>query len=245
MRDWVGKRYWLVGASEGLGRALALRMAAAGVDLVLSARNESRLTDLAASLPRKAEVVAMDVADSASVAEAAARVGEVDGVIYLAGLYWPMAARDWDADRVEAMCDVNLTGCVRVIGRVLPGMVARDHGHIVITGSLAGFRGLPGSVGYAASKAGCMILAESLHADLRGTGVDVQVVNPGFIKTRLTAQNDFNMPFIMEADEAAREMFEHMGTDNFKKSFPTAFSLFFRLGQILPDWAWYPLLPKR
>lgn len=245
MREWVGKRYWLVGASEGLGRALARQMSAAGVDLVLSARTEARLTELAASLPRNAQVVAMDVSDPASVAAAAAEAGEVDGVVYLAGLYWPMAAREWDAARVEAMCDVNLTGCARVLGQVLPGMIARDRGHVVITGSLAGFRGLPGSVGYAASKAGCMMLAESLHADLRGTGVLVQQVNPGFIKTRLTAQNGFDMPFIMEAEAAAREMFEHMGSDAFKKSFPAGFSLLFRLGQMLPDWAWYPLFPRR
>lgn len=245
MRAWAGKRYWLVGASEGLGRALAQRMAAAGVDLVLSARNADRLAEVAAALPRSAQVVPLDVGDSASVRAAAAEVGPVNGVVWLAGVYWPMTAAGWNPDQAEAMCDINLTGCVRVLGQVVPGMVARGAGHVVITGSLAGFRGLPGSVGYAASKAGCMMLAESLHADLRGTGVLVQQVNPGFIRTRLTAQNSFDMPFIMEPDEAARRMFEHMGTDRFKVSFPTGFSLLFRLGQMLPDWAWYPLFPRR
>lgn len=243
--DWVGKRYWLVGASEGLGRDLARVMAAAGVDLVLSARNAERLQDLAESLPRKAQVVACDVADAASVAEAAREAGDVDGVVYLAGLYWPMTAGQMEADKAAAMCDVNLTGCVRVLGRVLPGMVERDAGHVVITGSLAGFRGLPGSVGYAASKAGVMALAESLHADTRGTGVRVQVANPGFIRTRLTALNDFNMPSIMEPEVAAREMFEHMSSANFKKSFPFGFSLIFRLGQFLPDALWYRMFPRR
>jgi len=245
MRNWQGKRYWLVGASEGLGRDLAHRMSRVGAELVLSARNADRLADLVAELPGKAHAVPVDVADAASVRAAAAQAGEVDGVVYLAGLYWPMAAREWDADRVEAMCDVNLTGAARVLGAVVPGMVARNSGHVVITGSLAGFRGLPGSIGYSASKAGVMSLAESLYADLRGTGVVVQLVNPGFIRTRLTAQNDFDMPFIMDADETARRMFEHMGTERFKMSFPTAFSLFFRFGQFLPDWAWYPLMPRR
>ena len=245
MRDWAGKRYWLVGASEGLGRALALRMAAAGVDLVLSARSGERLAALAGELPRRAQVLPVDVGDSASVRAAAAEAGPVDGVVYLAGVYWPMAARDWNPDRVEAMCDINLTGCARVLGQVVPEMVARGSGHVVITGSLAGFRGLPGSVGYAASKAGCMMLAESLHADLRGSGVLVQQANPGFIKTRLTAMNDFSMPFIMDADDAARRMFEHMGTDRFKVSFPAGFSWLFRVGQMLPDWAWYPMFPRR
>jgi short-subunit dehydrogenase len=243
--DWVGKRYWLVGASEGLGADLAKIMAAAGVDLVLSARNEARLGEVAASLPRRAEIVPCDVSDMDSVRRAAQATGEIDGVVYLAGLYWPMSAGQTDTDKAVQMCDVNLTGAMRVIGTVLPAMVARDHGHVVITGSLAGFRGLPGAVGYAASKAGVMSLAESLYADLRGSGVRVQLANPGFIRTRLTAQNQFNMPSIMEPEAAAREMFEHMTAGGFKKSFPLGFSLLFRIGQILPDALWYRMFPRR
>jgi short-subunit dehydrogenase len=90
-----------------------------------------------------------------------------------------------------------------------------------------------------------MVLAESLYADLRGTGIAVQIANPGFIRTRLTAQNDFSMPFIMEPEAAARIMFDFMRTDRFKISFPTAFSLLFRGGQFLPDWAWYRLFGQR
>jgi short-subunit dehydrogenase len=248
VRDWAGRRYWLVGASEGLGRDLARLMSAAGAELVLSARSADRLNELVAELPGPASVVAMDVADPASVvaaATAATAAGPLDGVVYLAGLYWPMRAQDWDAARVEAMCEVNFVGAARVVGQVLPAMVARGSGHVVLTGSLAGFRGLPGAAGYAASKAAIMALGESLHADLRGSGITVQLVNPGFIRTRLTAQNDFRMPFIMEPEAAAARMFAHMGTDRFKTSFPGVFAAFFRLGQFLPDWAWYPLLPRR
>jgi NADP-dependent 3-hydroxy acid dehydrogenase YdfG len=245
MRTWAGKRYWLVGASEGLGRALAERMSRAGVELVLSARSAERLEELAATLPAKARVVPVDVRDMASVAAAAADAGEVDGVVYLAGVYWPQAAQDWNAEQVEAMCDINFTGAARVVGAVLPSMLARGHGHIVLTGSLAGFRGLPGSIGYGASKAGIMVLAESLQADLRGSGIEVQQVNPGFIRTRLTEKNDFTMPFIMEADGAAGIMFDHMGTDHFKRSFPSVFSWVFRLSQFLPDWAYYRLFAPR
>ena len=101
------------------------------------------------------------------------------------------------------MANVNFTGCIRAVGAALPQMVAKNRGHVVITGSLSGFRGLPGAIGYAASKAGTMVLAESLYADLRKTGVTVQLANPGFIRTRLTAKNDFTMPFIMEPEAAA------------------------------------------
>lgn len=239
MTQWQGKRYWLVGASDGLGAALAERLSAAGAEVILSARSEEKLQEVANSLPAKAQVVAMDVADQASVSAAAQAVGEVDGVVFLAGVYWPFGAQDWNAEQATVMADINFTGLMRVMGEVVPVMVERDAGHIVITSSLTGFRGLPGSIGYTASKAATMSLAECMYADLRKTGVRVQVVNPGFIKTQLTDKNDFKMPFIMEPEDAAREMFKQMNTDSFKKSFPFGFSLVFRGSQFLPDWLYY------
>jgi NADP-dependent 3-hydroxy acid dehydrogenase YdfG len=239
MTEWLGKRYWLVGASDGLGAALALRLSRAGAEVILSARSEDKLKALAESLPAKASVVTLDVSDADSVTAAAKAVGQVDGVIYLAGVYWPFGAKEWNAEQGAAMADINFTGLMRVMGQVVPDMVARDAGHIVITSSLTGFRGLPGSIGYTASKAATMSLAECMYADLRKTGVKVQVINPGFIKTQLTEKNDFKMPFIMEPEDAAREVFEHMNTDKFKKSFPFAFSLLFRGSQFLPDWLYF------
>lgn len=245
MRQFKGKRYWLIGASEGLGLALARLMSGAGAELILSARSEDGLKAAAASLPGPATILPMDVGDSASVAGAASQLPDLDGLVFLAGVYWPMRAQDWDADKAEAMADVNFTGCIRALGAALPGMVARNRGHVVITGSLSGFRGLPGAIGYAASKAGTMVLAESLYADLRKTGITVQLANPGFIRTRLTAKNDFSMPFIMEADAAAAIMFRHMQRGGFKISFPTLFSWLFRGGNFLPDALYYRIFPPR
>ena len=241
MRDWQGKRYWLVGASEGLGAALAQVMSRAGVEVIVSARSKDKLDALVETLPGNASAQVVDVSDRASVEAAAAAVGDVDGVVYLAGVYWPMKSQDWNAKQAEAMADINFTGAIRVMGAVMPMMNERGNGHLVITGSLSGFRGLPGAIGYAASKAGTMALAESMYADLRGSGIDVQLANPGFIKTRLTEKNDFKMPFIMEPEDAAREMFEFMNTDNFKKSFPRPFSWLFRISQFMPDWMYYRL----
>jgi short-subunit dehydrogenase len=239
--EWAGKRYWLVGASEGLGAALAHKMSAAGVHLILSARSEDKLNALAARLPGKSEVVTVDVSDTESVKAAAAAVGDIDGIVQIAGVYWPFGANKWDADQAIAMADINFTGAMRLMGAVVPKFVERDAGHIVLTGSLSGFRGLPGAAAYTSSKAGVMTLAESLYADLHKTNVRVQLVNPGFVKTRLTDKNDFNMPFIMEPEDAAREFFEHMNTDAFKRSFPTLFSWVFRGSQFLPDWLYYRL----
>ncbi len=242
MTQWQGKRYWLVGASDGLGAALAKQLSRAGAEVILSARSEGKLEDVVNNLPGKAQFVKLDVADADSVAQAAEQIGQVDGVIYLAGVYWPFSAKHWNAEQGNAMADINFTGLMRVMGQVVPQMVKRDEGHIVITSSLAAYRGLPKSIGYSASKAATLSLAESMYADLRKTGVKVQVVNPGFIKTQLTDKNNFEMPFLMEADDAAREVFEHMNTDKFKKSFPFMFSMLFRAAQFLPDALYYRLM---
>lgn len=244
MREFQKKRYWLIGASEGLGKALAEKLSRHGAEVIVSARSEDKLKDVVAGLSGKGSYQTIDIADIDSVKAAADAVGDVDGVVLLAGVYWPFGAEDWDAEKAVAMADINFTGYMRVLGQVVPDMVARDAGHIVITSSLTGFRGLPGSIGYTASKAANMSLAECMYADLRKTGVDVQVANPGFIKTRLTDKNDFNMPFIMETEDAAQVMFEHMQSGGFKRSFPTIFSLVFRLSQFLPDWAYYRIFGK-
>ena len=239
MRQWQGKKYWLVGASDGLGAALARRMSAAGAHVVVSARSEEKLRALVESLPTKGSYQTVDVSDDNSVRKAAAAIGQLDGVVFLAGVYWPFGADEWEVDQATAMADINFTGLVRIMGRVVPQFVSRDSGHIVITSSLTAFRGLPGSIGYTASKAGTLSLAECMYADLRRTGVDVQVANPGFIKTQLTEKNDFHMPFIMEPEDAAEAMFAHMNSSSFKKSFPWLFSLVFRGSQFLPDWLYY------
>lgn len=241
MKTWQGKRYWLVGASEGLGREVAFALSRAGAEVIVSARSEDRLQSLVAELPGKASYVTVDVIDRNAVEKAAQDIGHIDGMVYLAGVYWPMKSQEWDNEKADLMAQVNYLGASRCVGAVIGPMVERGDGHIVLTGSLSGFRGLPGAIGYSASKAGLMALGESMQADLRTSPIQVQVINPGFIKTRLTEKNDFNMPFIMEPEAAAREVFEHMNTDDFKKSFPTVFSWMFRLSQFMPDWMYYRL----
>lgn len=125
-----------------------------------------------------------------------------------------------------------------------PAVVARGVGHLVITGALSGFSGLPGALGYAASKAGAMISTESLYADLCWTGVWVQLGNPGFGRARLTARNDFSMPFLMETEQAAAEILVLMKSARFKRSFPRVFSWVFWSSQFLPDWLYYQVLPR-
>ncbi|WP_334065202.1 SDR family NAD(P)-dependent oxidoreductase [Limimaricola cinnabarinus] len=244
MRDWQGKRYWLVGASEGLGRELAFCLSKVGAELVLSARTGPRLDTLAEALPGRATALPMDVTDPAAVREAAGGIGAIDGVICLAGTRWPMRAQGWDQERIEEMMQINYLGATRVIGAVLPGFLERGSGHVVLTGALTGFRAVPGSIGHGASKAAVMHLAEALHHDLRGTGVEVQLLNAGTIRTRLGARSQTDAPFAMEPARAAREAFEHMSSDRFKINFPYGASLPLRAAQFLPDWAYYRLFAR-
>ena len=245
MRDWQGKRYWLVGASEGLGREVAFCLSRAGAEVIVSARSEDRLKELVRELPGKASFITLDVTNRDAVEDAAKGLGPIDGVVYLAGVYWPMKAQDWDNEKADMMGEVNFLGASRVVGSVIRDMVVKGAGHIVLVGSLSGFRGLPGAIGYSSSKAGMMSLAESMQADLRNTPIEVQLINPGFIRTRLTDKNDFHMPFIMSPEAAAREVFEHMNTDRFKTSFPLLFSWVFRLSQFMPDWMYYRLFGSK
>ena len=236
--DLTGKTYWLVGASEGLGRELAIAMAEAGARCILSARNTERLTDIASSLAHDPVVCRLDVTDGVSVEKAWADILgiDIDGVIYIAGYYDPISATNWDRDAVLQMADVNFIGALRVLGHVVPHFVERGSGHIVAIGSLSGYRGLPGAIGYGASKAGLMHLVENIQVDLKGTGVCTQMINPGFIRTRLTDKNDFGMPFIMSPKEAAQRTLRAMQSGRFKTDFPWGFSLVFRLSRLLPNW---------
>ncbi len=234
MTGFEGKTYWIVGASEGLGRALAQGLSERGAHLVLSARNADRLAEICATLPN-ARAVPFDVTDLEAVRRAVAEVGEVDGLVYNAGAYEPMRTGDWDTEAVLLMTDVNYTGALRVLGETVPGLVSAGRGDITLIGSLSGYRGLPAAVGYAASKAALVSLAETMRFDLAGTGVTVRIVNPGFIKTRLTEKNNFKMPMLMSAEDAAKHVIKAMSRRRFRTDFPAPFSWVIRLLDYLPD----------
>ena len=229
----TGKTWWVIGASEGLGLALAQALQAKGARVILSARSADKLNAAAAGLPGSRAVV-MDVTDAASVQAGVLAAGPVDGMVYCVGAYDPMSAADWKPDRAEAMADANYMGALRVLSHLVPDFVARRAGHIVLIGSLAGFRGLPAAIGYGSSKAALMHLAENLRIDLRGSGVRVQLANPGFIATRLTAKNQFRMPQLMTPEQAAAHVLRLMRSNRFSLSFPSPFAWLFTLGRYLP-----------
>jgi len=245
----IQERIWLIGASEGIGAALARRLAQDGHFCAVTARSVDRLTELHASLTGNGHLVLpADVTDSGSLAAAHARLietwGHLDTMIYCAGTYDPMPATHMTLERVEAMIDVNLTGAFRAVALVLPAMLLRAAGRIVLMGSVAGYRGLGSAMGYGASKAGINHLAENLRLDLAATPLRVQLVCPGFVRTRLTDKNSFGMPFLMDADRAADLIARGLRTRRFEIHFPKRLSQFLKALSVLPAGVYFPLVEK-
>ena len=232
-----GKKYWIIGASEGLGRELSIQLSNLGVKLIISARNETRLNEL--SSLTKAKVLTLDVLDIDAIKQASKSVGIIDGIIYVAGDYTPLNSTTWNVEEVDKMIAVNFTGAAKVLGFIVPKFLKQNNGHIVMIGSLSGFRGLPNAIGYGASKAAMMHLAENIKADLYKTPIKIQLINPGFIKTRLTEKNNFKMPFIMSVEDAAKRVIIAMNSNRFQTNFPLIFSLLFRASNLLPAFIYF------
>ena len=205
------RRIFITGASSGIGAALAKAYAARGAKLGLVARRGAELQSLADSLSCESIVLTADVRDNASMQDAAARFSERFGlpevVIANAGVSHGTATeRREDLATFEEVVDINLLGMVRTFQPFLAGMCAARHGSLVGIASVAGFRGLPGASAYSASKAAAISYLESLRVELRGSGVSVTTLCPGYIATPMTARNPYTMPFMMPAEQAAKKM---------------------------------------
>ena len=237
----------ITGASAGIGRGLALAIAARGGRLALLARREDVLNDLLAELRNKnvpAFAVAADVRDQKAVRAAAdrfrAELGPIDVMIANAGIGTSKHAAQLHPEQVAEVININLIGAVNSVAAVVPEMVERGSGQLVAISSLAGYRGLAKSAAYCASKAGMSSFFESLRIDLRRTGVTVTVIYPGFIKTELTAGREAKMPYLMELDDAVQKIV--MAIEKGKKSyaFPWQLAAIVRSCSILPptmyDW---------
>ncbi|RLJ99959.1 SDR family NAD(P)-dependent oxidoreductase [Ruegeria conchae] len=234
MSKFDGKTYWIIGASEGLGKALAEALSRQGAHLILSARNASRLAEICEKLPNT-RAVPFDVTDLDAVCRAVVEVGAFDGLVYNAGTYDPINTADWNTEAALVISDVNYFGALRVLGETVPDLIQKGNGDITLIGSLAGYHGLPNAISYGSSKAALISLAETMRHDLAGTGVTVRIVNPGFIKTRLTNKNSFNMPMLMTPEDAADRVVRAMSQRRFRTDFPAPFSWIIRLIDYVPD----------
>lgn len=242
--SWKGKTVFLTGASSGIGAGLAVALAKQGAVLGLLARRKELLDKLRKDCEKAggtARVFACDVTNEDAVLAAAEEFKHefehIDVLIANAGIGGNNAeTRAMQPLAVKKVIDINLMGAVNSVHAVLPGMLKRGSGHIVAISSLAGFRGLPRSAAYSASKAGMTAFFESVRLDVKHQGVDVTIIQPGFIKTPLTSGREAKMPFIMELDDAIPLFIKAIEKKKRFAAFPWQLATFVRAGKFMPGW---------
>lgn len=240
---------WVTGASTGLGRETALKLAKRGWRVVATARNKAKLN----SLVKEAEgaygyiiPLAGDVTDKKRMAAIVDEIERDHGGIGLAvlnaGIFEPMEGNELAIETFQSTFDVNLMGTVNCLVPVVNAMSERKRGQIALVSSSAGYGGLPTSAGYGATKAGLINMAESLKFDFDKMGIMIQVITPGFVDTPATQSNSFEMPLLMDVDKAADALIQGLDRGSFMVSFPKGFTYPMRFINLLPYWAYFPLI---
>jgi NAD(P)-dependent dehydrogenase (short-subunit alcohol dehydrogenase family) len=246
IRDWQGRTVWLVGASSGIGRATAALLHARGASVVVSARSREALDAFVGEHPGS-EALPLDATDHAAMQAAAAHIvaahGGIDLAMYCAGTYSAMRATEFRLDEALHHVRVNYDGALVMLDAVLPTLLAQAKAgkpaQISLVSSVAGFRGLPQSLAYGPTKAALINLAETLYLDLAPHGVAVSVINPGFVETPLTAQNQFKMPALLTPEQAAQEIVQGWEAGAFEIHFPRRFTLWLKAMRHLPYGAYF------
>lgn len=239
IRDYTTSHIWIIGASSGIGHALARELSRRGAKLALSARRETELRKLNAELGGQHLVLPMDIANTTEISTAAALAQtffpRIDSVIVMSAIYEPQALAALDLDSVRQIIAVNLTGTINVIHTLLPVLKAqKDGGQIALCGSVAGYRGLPNGQPYSATKAAIINLAESLRVEENKNKIDVRLISPGFVRTPMTDKNDFSMPMMIEPDVAARAIADGLQRRAFEIHFPRKFSYIMKILRLAP-----------
>jgi NAD(P)-dependent dehydrogenase (short-subunit alcohol dehydrogenase family) len=246
LTDWRGQRVWLVGASSGIGAAIAHALHARGAQVLVSARGAAALDAFVQAHPG-AQAWPLDVTDAEAVARSTRAIlaqGPVDLMLYCAGHYRGMRATALDLPELRRHLAINYEGALNVVHALLPALLMRGRGHISLVSSVAGFRGLPKSLAYGPTKAALTHLAENLYLDLAPQGLGVSVVHPGFVQTPLTAQNDFEMPALITPEQAAQAMLDGLARGRFEIHFPKRFTHWMKLLRLLPYRPFFALVRR-
>lgn len=244
-----GRLVWITGASYGLGRMVALKLAARGDRVAVSARSADKLKALAGEAPDgRILPYALDVTDHQATADTVARIeaehGPIDIALLNAGTHEPVSADDFRAEKLRELVELNLMGTANCLEPLLKSFRARGRGHVAIVASVAGYRGLPTSAAYGATKAGLINMAESLKPECDRLGIKLQIVNPGFVRTPLTDKNPFPMPFLMEPEDAAAALIRGLDGNGFEISFPKRFTWMLKFLRCLPYALYFPMISR-
>lgn len=241
------KHVWITGASSGLGEHTARLLAKQGCTVSICARSKEKLDAIAAESDNIFAYVA-DVTDPDRLKELVAEIeeahGPIDLALFSAGAWFQSSLKDMKIDNFKKTIDVNLMGVVYAIDAVLPRMLDRQRGHLAWVSSVAGYGGLPNAVSYGTSKAALIHMAESVRPELEKEGIDVSLVNPGFVKTQLTDKNKFPMPFIMEPEAAAEKIVEGLRAKKFEVRFPWQLVWILKAMNSLPYWLYFKIVRR-
>ncbi|RVU33687.1 SDR family NAD(P)-dependent oxidoreductase [Hwanghaeella grinnelliae] len=245
----MGRKVLITGASSGIGAELSRLFVEWGDTVIACARSFDKLDATAERLDSERFVpFSLDVTDITAVEKTVAEIEDLHGPIDLAllnaGTYSPTPAESFGASAVHTMMDVNVVGISNMLSVLMPEMMERGRGQLALMSSVAAYRGLPMAAGYSASKAAVIAMGESLKAELDGHGVKLQVICPGFVKTPLTEQNTFPMPYLMDVDDAARRIMKGLESSRFQIAFPRRFVFQLKLLQMMPDALYFPLIKK-
>ena len=241
---WTDKTVMITGASSGIGRGLALAIGERGARLGLLARRQSLLDEIVGSVKSPAVSVVADVRDAGAVKLATERVreelGPIDILIANAGIGTANHISQLNPDHAADVIGINVLGAVNSVAAVVPQMIERGKGQLVAISSLAAYRGLSKSAAYCASKAAVSAYFESVRIDLRGTGIDVTIIHPGFIKTALTSGREAKMPYLMELDDAIPKIVSAIEKRKKSVAFPWQLATVVRASMLMPtfmyDW---------
>ncbi|MDK2124728.1 SDR family NAD(P)-dependent oxidoreductase [Parachitinimonas caeni] len=237
LTDWRGRRVWIVGSSTGIGAALAQHLGRQGARLALSARNRDALLYTARALP-DALILPMDVSIAghwhATHRQIIEQWSQLDMVVFCAASY--QQERSWQVEGCSARqtIEVNLTSIYYGLEVILPTLLAQQSGSLVLIASVAGYMGLPNASVYGPTKAALINLAELLYADLHPKGLGIYLVNPGFVRTPLTARNQFHMPALQTPEQAASAIVQGLAQGRFEIDFPKRFTRPMKWASLLP-----------
>ncbi|MFZ8864344.1 MAG: SDR family NAD(P)-dependent oxidoreductase [Rickettsiales bacterium] len=235
---YYNKNILIIGASFGIGEALAQQLAQAGANLFLTARSKDKIVALANKLNGQNYAYSCDITNQKQVKKLCQEIenkwSKIDLIIFSAGIYEPMSLNNYSAEIAANIIAVNFTAILNFLDFFYKAAQKNALSHLAIISSAASYFGMPNSLAYGASKAALSSLTESLFYELQQYKVKVQLINPAFVKTRLTAKNNFTMPNIITADQAAKIIIRNLRKRKFEISFPLAFMTFMQIGKILP-----------